>query len=357
MSTHPFPDSGSPFPPDPERKRRGCFFYGCIVAVVIGALILLLVGLATWATYRATSQFIEQYAEDKPAPIPVVERPEPEVKALGARIDAFADALSAGKATEPLSLTSDEINALIAAVPESQGRHRDRARRRQDPRAAQLPDRAARLPDRHPVPGQVPQRDRHDRRPARRRPPVPRDRRPRGEGQAGPRDTSWTLSAARTSPRASRRTPSSPRPSAGSNRSPSRTASSSSPRSPPPSPSRPSQTTRPNPPSPRSRPRRPSDGHPESEKRPTHPGLRPKPGPALLGIVQLAERDGRSENVARVGDRGSVRKRGAHGLTHGPGTTIGASPPPSGSLSREVYGLTPTWRTGPRSAVASSSTA
>lgn len=121
MSTPPFPDSGSPFPPDPERKRRGCFFYGCIVAIVIGVLVLLLVGLGTWATYRAASQFVEQYAEDKPAPIPVVERPAPEVEALGARIDAFGDALSAGTATGPLSLTSDEINALIAAVPELRG--------------------------------------------------------------------------------------------------------------------------------------------------------------------------------------------------------------------------------------------
>ena len=121
MSTHPFPDPGSSLPPEPERKPRGCLFYGCITAIVIGVLVLLLVGLGSWGAYRAASQFVEQYADDKPAPIPVAERPAAEVEALGDRIDAFGDALSAGTATEPLSLTSDEINALIAAVPELRG--------------------------------------------------------------------------------------------------------------------------------------------------------------------------------------------------------------------------------------------
>ena len=67
--------------------------------------------------------------------------------------------------------------------------------------------------------------------------------------------------------------------------------------------------------------------------------------------------DGRRENVARAGGRWSVRKRSAHGLAHGLGATMELSLTPSRSPSREVYGCTPTWRSGPRSAVASSSTA
>ena len=67
--------------------------------------------------------------------------------------------------------------------------------------------------------------------------------------------------------------------------------------------------------------------------------------------------DGRSENVARAGGRRSARKRGAHGLTHGLGDTMEVSLTPSRPLGREVLGCTRTWRTGPRSAVASSSTA
>jgi hypothetical protein len=43
--------------------------------------------------------------------------------------------------------------------------------------------------------------------------------------------------------------------------------------------------------------------------------------------------------VARVGDRRSVRKRGASGRTDGRETTIGGSFPPSKSLSCEVSGV------------------
>jgi hypothetical protein len=116
-----FPDSGSPFSPEPEQKQRGCFFYGCIFASVLLGLILLLFGLASWATYRAANEFVRQYAEDAPAPIPVVEKPAAEVDAIKARIDKFFEDLAAGTATEPLALTADEINALIAAIDEIKG--------------------------------------------------------------------------------------------------------------------------------------------------------------------------------------------------------------------------------------------
>ena len=67
--------------------------------------------------------------------------------------------------------------------------------------------------------------------------------------------------------------------------------------------------------------------------------------------------DGRRENVARDGGRRSVRKRSAHGLAHGLGATMELSLTPSRFPGCEVYGCTPTWRSGPRSAVAFSLTA
>ena len=54
--------------------------------VMLVGIILLLVGFVTWAAYRGASQIVAQYAEDAPAPIPVVERPAPEVDAIKARI-------------------------------------------------------------------------------------------------------------------------------------------------------------------------------------------------------------------------------------------------------------------------------
>ena len=71
----------------------------------------------------------------------------------------------------------------------------------------------------------------------------------------------------------------------------------------------------------------------------------------------LSACDGRRENVARDGGRRSVRKRSAHGLAHGLGATMELSLTPSRFPGCEVYGCTPTWRSGPRSAVAFSLTA
>jgi hypothetical protein len=53
----------------------------------------------------------------------------------------------------------------------------------------------------------------------------------------------------------------------------------------------------------------------------------------------LAACDGRSDNVARAGDRRSVRKRGAHGLTHGLGIRMRGSLPPSRSLAVRSMGV------------------
>lgn len=121
MSTTPFSEADSSLPPAPERKPRGCLFYGCITAIVLGVLVLLLVGLGSWAAYRGVSQFVEQYAEDRPAPIPVTERPVAEVEDLKARVAAFLDAVESGKPTAPLALSADDINALIATMPEFRG--------------------------------------------------------------------------------------------------------------------------------------------------------------------------------------------------------------------------------------------
>ncbi len=116
-----FPDGGSPFPYEPQSRQRGCLFYGCIFSAVLLGLILLVIGLGGWAIYREANQFVTKFAEDSPAPIPVVEKPPAEVEAIKARIRTFSKSLGAGTATEPLELTADEINALIASVPEFRG--------------------------------------------------------------------------------------------------------------------------------------------------------------------------------------------------------------------------------------------
>src|SRR4051812_23804856 len=65
----------------------------------------------------------------------------------------------------------------------------------------------------------------------------------------------------------------------------------------------------------------------------------------------------RPKNGAPGGDRRAVEKRSAHGSSRGGRVRLEGGFTPSLTRRREVYGCSPTWRTGPRSAVASSSTA
>jgi hypothetical protein len=109
-------------PERPERKPRGCLFYGCVTVAVIGLLVLLLLGAGAYYGYRIAKDFVQEYTEDAPVPVPVVAMPEGERQAVEERVKAFKEALKAGKPAEPLVLTADEINALIAAFPGWKGR-------------------------------------------------------------------------------------------------------------------------------------------------------------------------------------------------------------------------------------------
>jgi hypothetical protein len=118
----PFAEYETFSPEPPQRKPRGCLFYGCLTVAILALIAVLLVGAGAYFGYRAVEEFVQEYAEDAPKPVPVVELPAEEVEAVQERIKKFRDALSAGKPTEPLVLTAAEINSLIAEVPVLEGR-------------------------------------------------------------------------------------------------------------------------------------------------------------------------------------------------------------------------------------------
>lgn len=97
-----------------ERQRRGCLFYGCLTGAVLAliALIGLLVGL------RYAKKMFTDFTDTKPATLPTVQLPEAQLNALQKRIETFKDAVRQGQTVPPLSLTADEINALIATDPD-----------------------------------------------------------------------------------------------------------------------------------------------------------------------------------------------------------------------------------------------
>ncbi len=98
-------------------KRRGCFFYGCVTVLVLTVL----VGIAGFFLVRyglnKFTAFVEQYTETTPMTLESVEMSKADYQQLDKRVTAFADAVNARKATPPLVLSENEINALIANNP------------------------------------------------------------------------------------------------------------------------------------------------------------------------------------------------------------------------------------------------
>lgn len=99
----------------PATKRRGCLFYGCL-----GLVVLALVGgiAAYWAVNKVMT-FVNDYTDDLPSELPVVEFAEAEAQALRDRVEQFGDVLEAGgDPPSPLELSADDINALVDSDPD-----------------------------------------------------------------------------------------------------------------------------------------------------------------------------------------------------------------------------------------------
>jgi|GEM_PF-482095 len=118
MSTDPGDFRMSPEPfntaPEPPKPGRGCLFYGCITAAVVGVLFLVAVGVSGYFGYQAYLKIVNQYTSPTPVTLPKVEMSKEDRTALLARIDAFKDALEKDQETEPLVLSGDELNVWLA---------------------------------------------------------------------------------------------------------------------------------------------------------------------------------------------------------------------------------------------------
>ena len=100
-------------PETPPAKQRGCFFYGCIIALVLGVLGLILAGVLAFTAYRFLNGVINDYTSTAPVPLPKVEMPAEDHKALDERWAAFRAAQEKNEAAE-IVLNADEINTLLS---------------------------------------------------------------------------------------------------------------------------------------------------------------------------------------------------------------------------------------------------
>ena len=100
--------------------RRPRLRRGLIIALVLiwGA------AAGAYVTYRSLLDEIERYSDTRPDPLPEVTLSAGNQKGLHGRMAAFRTALESRRAASPLTLTADEINALIAVAPGLGGKFR-----------------------------------------------------------------------------------------------------------------------------------------------------------------------------------------------------------------------------------------
>jgi hypothetical protein len=93
-----------------DKKRRGCLFYGFIMASVL--LVFGILGvLAAMRGFLAVT-------DKTPVPVPETKMSQQEIQKVRQRVDAFREAVRGHQTPSPLLLTADEINALIKSDPD-----------------------------------------------------------------------------------------------------------------------------------------------------------------------------------------------------------------------------------------------
>jgi hypothetical protein len=112
----------SPEQYEAPRPERGCFFYGCIIAGVLAVLMAIFLGILAFVAYRFFNRMIDEYTGTEPIALPALKMSDEKRDEVKNRWDSFRKAVNAGTASEPLVLTSDDLNALIEQNPELKGK-------------------------------------------------------------------------------------------------------------------------------------------------------------------------------------------------------------------------------------------
>jgi hypothetical protein len=94
----------------PVKRRRGCLFYGCFTSCIL--VLVLLAGLILG--YLKIRNF---FTDTKPVALPTVAMSDADMQQVRQRVDTFSSDIRSARPTQPLSLSGDEINALIATDP------------------------------------------------------------------------------------------------------------------------------------------------------------------------------------------------------------------------------------------------
>ena len=101
-------------PVPPQKKRRGCFFYGCITSLVVALVLVLVVVFGVSRVVSYVNAQIVLYTDTAPATLPKSDLGSNELAQLEARVSAFGKALDAHTNALPLTFNTAELNAFLA---------------------------------------------------------------------------------------------------------------------------------------------------------------------------------------------------------------------------------------------------
>jgi hypothetical protein len=98
-------------------RKRGCFFYGCLTAIVLALVGALLVFFVYRFAKTKLDALVTEYTDTTPVQLEKVTLPPEQLSALQQRTAAFADALQKQTVPVELILSAEDINALINSDP------------------------------------------------------------------------------------------------------------------------------------------------------------------------------------------------------------------------------------------------
>lgn len=99
-------------------KKRGCLFYGCLSLIIV-ALLVVTVGILGYFFVKRTAEgWMRDYTDVAPARLERVEYSREETAVLQRKVAEFQKALESGTNLVELTLTAEDLNALISAQRE-----------------------------------------------------------------------------------------------------------------------------------------------------------------------------------------------------------------------------------------------
>jgi hypothetical protein len=97
-------------------KKRGCFFYGCLTVII---LLVLGAGAAYFGVKYLYHVAIDKFTTTSSLSIPPAAATQSDFETTFKRLTEFKTAMDLGKGPETLSLSANDINALLAFSPKA----------------------------------------------------------------------------------------------------------------------------------------------------------------------------------------------------------------------------------------------